>query len=88
MHGAGRGKCLGTRLVGRGEWEERGEEKAGRRLRGERKRERSFRVHYEDMICASHAHSPSHQFCCRYSLCPLVLPTGVTQYTSDVGGVA
>ena len=40
----------------------------------------SFRV---CMICASHASSPSYQFCCRYTLCPFVLPTGVTQYTSD-----
>jgi len=47
-------------------------------------REMSFRVcMYDDMICGSYAPSPSYQFCCRYPLCPFVLPTGVTQYTSD-----
>ena len=47
-------------------------------------REMSFRVcMYDDMICGSHAPSPSYQFCCRYALCPFVFPTGVTQYTSN-----
>ena len=47
-------------------------------------RETSFRVRmYDDMICESHAPSPSYQFCCWYTLRPFVLPTGGTQYTSD-----
>lgn len=67
-HGAARGKSLHMRLVRKGDWQE-GEGIEGGTERGQKGEDRDkgdeFQVRmYDDMICASHAPSPSYQFCC------------------------